>query len=381
MPMSPSLTASLTAPVEDAEVARSGRIRATVDASALRHNFTELARLAQAGRVMPVIKADGYGHGAERVARILENHADGFAVAAISEALVLREAGVRAPLCVLGGVQDEQDWACCLTHELQPVVHARWQWEQLQRLPRAPRHWLKFDTGMGRLGFAPDDVALLVGDGVAHRQRRLGLMTHLACADDPGNAHTRQQLACFAGLRPAFPELPVSIANSAGALAWPEARGDVIRPGLALYGVNPLIAGAPAPAVDLRPAMVLEARVMSVRTLRAGHSVGYGASWVAARDTRLAIVAAGYADGVLRSLGGSNFHMQDPEGHALPLRGRVSMDMLAVELPAASRVTDGDWLPIWGGRGLPVEVVADYAGTLPYELLTALGRRVAHGVR
>lgn len=381
MPTNPSLTTSPAASAGESASTRSGRIRATVDAGALRHNFAELSRLAPQSRVMPVIKADGYGHGAERVARILDGCAEGFAVAAISEALALREAGVRAPLCVLGGVQDEQDWACCITHGLQPVVHARWQWEQLQRLPVAPQHWLKFDTGMGRLGFAPDEVGLLARSDAAHRQHRLGLMTHLACADDPGNAHTREQLACFSALRAGFPELPVSIANSAGALAWPEARGDVIRPGLALYGVNPLLPGAAPPAIELRSAMCLEARVMSVSEIPAGHSVGYGAAWVAPQSARIAIVAAGYADGVLRSLGGSSFHLLDSDGHALPLRGRVSMDMIAVELPAQSRVVAGDWLPIWGGRGLPVDAAAACAGTLPYELLTALGWRVAHGLR
>ncbi len=380
MPMNPSLTTRPAPAKEPQPVASSGRIRATVDAAALQHNLTELMRIAPRSRVMPVIKADGYGHGAERVAHILESRVDCFAVAAISEALALREAGVRVPLCVLGGVQDEQDWACCVTHDFEPVVHAHWQWNQLRQLRVAPRYWLKFDSGMGRLGFCPADAAIAAAEN-PHRSLCLGLMTHLACADEPGNAHTREQLRCFASIRALFPELPVSIANSAAALAWPETHGNVIRPGLALYGVNPLQEGKASMSVRLRPAMSLEGRVMAVRGLEAGHSVGYGASWVAQRSTRIAIVAAGYADGVMRSLGSTAFHLIDEQGRNLPIRGRVSMDMIAVELDTASVIEPGDWLPIWGGSGMPVAEVAVCAGTLPYELLTALGRRVAHAVR
>ncbi len=359
----------------------SGRIRATVDAAALNHNVTEIARLATGCTLMPVIKADGYGHGAARVARILEDRVACFAVAAIGEALVLREAGVRAPLCVLGGVQDAEDWACCLAHDLEPVVHAEWQWQQLLALPVAPRYWLKFDTGMGRLGFAPGDATRLAAATNPHQVQCLGLMTHLACADEPGNAHTRAQLQCFSQVRDAFPNLPVSIANSAATLAWPETRCGVIRPGLAIYGVNPLADSRLRLPVSLQPAMTLEGRVMNVRELEAGHSVGYGATWVAQAPTRIAIVAAGYADGVMRSLGETRFHLVDADGLQLPIRGRVSMDMIAVELPAASSVAAGAWLPIWGGAGMPVHEVADCAGTLPYELLTALGARVAHALR
>lgn len=381
MPMNPSLTTSRTPAEVPLQVASSGRIRATVDAAALQHNLTELMRIAPRSRVMPVIKADGYGHGAERVAHILESRVDCFAVAAISEALALREAGVRVPLCVLGGVQDEQDWACCIAHDFEPVVHAHWQWNQLRKLPLAPRYWLKFDSGMGRLGFCPGDAACIANADNPHRSSCLGLMTHLACADEPGNAHTQEQLRCFAAIRSVFPELPVSIANSAAALAWPETHGNVIRPGLALYGVNPLQEAKAAPSVQLRPAMSLEGRVMTIRDLEAGHSVGYGAAWIAARSTRIAIVAAGYADGVMRSLGSTTFHLKDEQGRELPIRGRVSMDMIAVELDSGSAIEPGDWLPIWGGKGMPVADAAACAGTLPYELLTALGRRVAHAVR
>lgn len=331
---------------------------------------------------MPVIKADGYGHGAVRVARALADRADVFAVAAISEAVALRQSGVTRPVCVLGGVQDFEDWSQCLHQGLIPVVHAPWQLEQLLRLRDTPAFWLKFDTGMGRLGFAPEEahrVHAQLGERL-HRQCQ-GVMTHLACADEPGNAHTRGQLDRFAELQRVFSQQKVSIANSAACVAWPETRQGLVRPGLALYGVNPLAKGrAEHNSLQgrLKAAMTLESRVLSVRSLPAGHSVGYGASWVAATDCRIAVVAAGYADGVMRSLSHSGFALRDANNFSLPLRGRVSMDMIAVELPDGSHVQPGDWLTIWGAGQSSVEHAAACAGTLSYELLTALGERVAH---
>lgn len=358
------------------------RVRARVNGSALRHNFTQLEKLAEGCQVMPVIKADGYGHGALRVAHALEGRAEVFAVAAISEALSLRQQGLATPICILGGVQDPEDWQRCEQLALVPVVHDQWQLDQLLQRGNPPPFWLKFDTGMGRLGFAPSQAsALKVQLADVLEQSCQGVMTHLACADEPGNAHTQAQLQCFAELRQQFPRHAVSIANSAACAAWPQTRQGVVRPGLALYGVDPVakeFAEQSRLYGQLQPAMTLESRVMSVRQLPAGHTVGYGATWQARSHCRIAIIAAGYADGVMRSLSGSGFALRDQDGNALPLRGRVSMDMIAVELPPNSRVEPGDWLSVWGEGGASVEEAAQSAGTLSYELLTALGERVAH---
>lgn len=376
-----------SAPVVTAEVPSAGRVRAVVDVTALQHNLRYLRALAPGTRIMAVVKADGYGHGAATVAAALGSQADSFAVAAISEGVALREAGVGAPICVLGGVQDAADWDQCLRHALQVVVHARWQWEQLQQRAHAPQYWIKLDTGMGRLGFNVEEWAQLQRQPQQHPQQCQGLMTHLACADQPAHPLTRTQLARLAAAQMWAPDCPVSIANSAALLAWPETRRGVVRPGLALYGVNPLADARAsgnargAEADVLRPALALEARVMAVRPLRAGDCVGYGGEWRAPADTRIAVIAAGYADGVPRCLGGTRFHLRDHQQRALPLRGRISMDMLTVELPATSTVRAGDWLGVWGGSALPVSEVAALAGTIPYELLTALGGRVAHGLR
>lgn len=388
MPMSPSLTvrsmgeeaSSSASPVPPERwEASSGRVRAQIDSSALQHNVLLLQNLAPDATIMPVIKADGYGHGAARVASALKERADHFAVAAISEAVHLRERGIHNPLCVLGGVQDASDWSLCRDLGLIPVVHARWQWDQLQGLDLAPQYWLKVDTGMGRLGFSPCEAAKLAASSDQHVEKRVGLMTHLACADELDSAHVQAQLKCFKDLRGLFSPQRVSIANSAGVIGWPAIREGFVRPGLAVYGVDPMQAGqTETVASQLRPALTLEGRVMAIRRLQANDTVGYGATWTAPADTRVAVIAAGYADGVPRSLSGTAFHLRDAQGHALPLRGRISMDMLTVELPAISTVREGDWLAIWGGNGLPVQRVSQMAGTIPYELLTALGGRVQH---
>lgn len=359
---------------------RAGRVRAWVDPDALRSNLVALEALAGAGnRVLPVIKADAYGHGAIRTAIALQHRAEGFAVAALSEAETLRAAGLRVPLCVLGGVQSAADWGLCEQLELDVVVHAPWQWEQLRSLQRPPRYWLKFDSGMGRLGFPVAMAAALAAE--AKGRGLLGVMTHLASADEAGNAHTQAQLDCFeTAVRPHFAEQTISVANSAGMLLWPQSRAGVSRPGVLLYGVSPLDTPLD-PALGFRPALRLEARLLDVKDLPAGHSVGYGAEWTAAAPSRVGIVAIGYADGLFRCLGTGGFALSGPEGERLPLRGRVSMDMIAVELSAESKLQPGDWLGVWGAGAMPVEEAARHAGTIPYELMTALGGRVAHGDR
>jgi len=352
-----------------------GLIRAVIDGRALRANLQQLRKLAPGRRVMAVVKANAYGHGLVPTALSLAD-ADAFAVARIEEATLVRAVGVRAPIVLLEGVFDAAQLAEAAHHDLELVVHDPLQIALLCvcRLPHRFVVWLKIDTGMNRLGFRPEQFAQALAQlqQLGPQLRELRLLTHLARADERDAPQTAQQLARFAALT-AGQGLVTSIANSAAVLGCPAAHGDWIRPGLALYGVSPF-AGELAATLGLQPAMSLRTQVISTRHVPVGETVGYGGTWQARRATRLAIVAAGYGDGLPRNLREGTPVLIG--GEPLPLVGRVSMDMLAVDVTdARSPVQVGSDVVLWGA-GLPVETVAQYAGTVPYELLCGISQRV-----
>ncbi|VTU26503.1 Alanine racemase [Variovorax sp. SRS16] len=343
--------------------------RALIDLDALRHNHA-LARVRHGGRVLAVLKANAYGHGALRCAQALEAHADGFAVAFLDEALALRAGGIRAPMLVLEGVFTAQELEAAQAHGLWTVVHHDGQLQMIEKSRPAVRDlnvWLKVDSGMRRAGFAPHQVrdvhARLRGCG---KVARLTLMSHFACADEPGAALTREQIACFdeatAGLAGER-----SLSNSAGVLAWPQANRDWARPGILLYGANPV----PDDTHALRPVMRLQSQVFAERTLRAGDVLGYGASFVASRQTRVGLVAMGYADGYPRTAPtGTPVRVGERMTRTL---GRVSMDMMTVDLSELPDVGIGSEVELWGDR-VAVNTVARGAGTIAYELLCNVKR-------
>ena len=353
-------------------------IRARIDLAALRGNFAVLRRAAPGSRAFAVVKADAYGHGALRVAKSLSGVADGFAVARLGEAIELRDGGIEQPILLLEGVSDDHELGVALAAGLDLVVHEPGQIAMFRRLAAGGAHhpppivWLKADTGMNRLGFRPEAVlearSQLLACGVALQDLRL--MTHLARADEPGVDTTPAQLARLtsivtawqhqAGSRPV-----VSIGNSAGALLWPAGQGDWIRPGIALYGVPP--SAEPGSGDGLTPVMTLSTEVIALR------EVPRGGAWQAARDSKIAILAAGYADGLPRHLP-SGAPVAFSTGRA-PLVGRVSMDMIAVDVTDLPVVLVGERAVLWG-EGLPVETVAGWAGTIAYELLCAVAPRV-----
>jgi alanine racemase len=350
------------------------RVTATIDLAAIRHNLGVVRREAPRSKVMAAIKADGYGHGAVPVARALEDHADAFAVAALEEALVLREARIQAPLALLEGILSLEEARLCLRHSLQVVVHDHWQLEILESLPQGARVllWVKLDSGMHRLGFPLGDVPGLWRRIQARPDWEFcGWITHLACADEPGNPATHEQVEAF---RRALEGLPGarSIANSAGLIAWPEARADWVRPGLMLYGASPL-PGKTGADLGLRPAMRFESRLIAVREYPAGAAIGYGATWRCPEAMRIGVAAVGYADGYHRSLpSGTPVRVRD---RSVAMVGRVSMDMITLDLRAVPDARVGDPVLLWG-PGLPVEQVAERAGTVAYELLCGLTQRV-----
>jgi len=351
------------------------RVTATVDLAALRHNLAAVRRLAPRSRVMAAVKADAYGHGAVPVARTLEAAGvDALAVACLEEAMTLRQARIQAPIALLEGVISFEEAAQAVYEQLQIVVHDHWQIALLEQLPASARLslWLKLDSGMHRLGFPLADVPRLAEVLRRHPGWTFeGWMTHLACADEPDNPFTTEQIRRFDAALRGIPG-PRSIANSAGLIAWPQSRVDWVRPGLALYGCSPL-PDRSAAELGLRPALRLESRIIAIREYEAGEGIGYGLIWRCPARTRVGVVAVGYADGVHRAFRNGTPVMI--RGRHAYLAGRVSMDMISVDLRDVPDAAVGDPVLLWGDA-LPAEQVAAWADTLSYELLCGLTQRV-----
>ncbi len=344
-------------------------VKASVDVGALSYNLDTVRRLAPGRKVMCIIKANGYGHGAVTVARSLSG-ADAFGVARIEEAAELRECGITVPVTVLEGPMDESQLGRAQALGVDIVLHSPHQLELLDKVPFDHGIWLKVTTGMNRLGFTVSQLAS--GAGLAGlldclgRSRLCGLMTHLASADSDREA-TAAQIDQFLSVA-ANHDVPLSVANSAGILAFPDSHLDWVRPGIMLYGVSPF----PEADHGLRIAMTLSASVIAVNDLRAGDSVGYHSIWTAERRCRLAVLAAGYADGYPREVSEAEAWLC---GARCPVVGRVSMDMICVLLPDGLQVNIGDQAELWGER-IPIHEVARKSGTIPYTLMAGIGQRV-----
>jgi alanine racemase len=346
-------------------------IQARIDPGALENNLRVVRRAAPSARIMAVIKADGYGHGLARVAGAL-SAADGFALLDIRDAAELREAGFRQAILLLEGAFDAGDMALAARYDLACVVHSPWQLALLDACPgRATLDvWLKVNTGMNRLGFAPQQAAQALEQLRRHRAvRGITLMTHFANADEARGI--AEPLALFNGFAAPY-RMPRSLANSAALLRYPETHGDWVRPGLMLYGASPFT-DVGAQQLGLRPAMTLSSRIIAVQELRAGDEVGYGALFRAEHALRIGIAACGYADGYPRHAPNGTPVLVD--GQRTQTLGRVSMDMLYVDLSGLPQAGIGSAVTLWG-EGLPVEEVARAAGTASYELMCALTARV-----
>jgi alanine racemase len=355
-------------------------LRALIDSAALRHNLGTIRAYAPGAKVMAVIKANAYGHGLVSTALALGD-ADAFAVARLEEGTALRAAGINAPVVLLEGIFSAEQLAEAAHHRFELVVHDPLQIKLLEAHRDARRFviWIKMDTGMNRLGFRPEAFAPALARlrALTVPPLELRAMTHLARADERSESMTAQQLDRFeatlaaAGLTGAR-RLATSIGNSAGTLGWPRAHGDWVRPGLAMYGVSPF-ADETAAKHGLRPVMTLETTVLTVRDVKQGETVGYAGAWRAERDSSIAILAAGYGDGLPRHLANGTPVLIG--GARFPLVGRVSMDMIAVDVTDAPKVAAGSRAVIWG-EGLPVEEIAGHADTIPYELLCGVSQRV-----
>ncbi len=351
----------------------SRRCWATIDLGALRHNLQQVGTFAPGTNIMAAVKANAYGHGAIPCAKALAQ-ADALAVASMAEALELRQAGVDKPIVLLGGVLNSDELEEAADHGLQLVVHDDFQLKLLEQAKPSGRIrvWGKLDTGMHRLGFLPEQVRQVHGRLRALPSVELqGWMTHFASADALDLPVTTRQIEVF---NQALKGLPGrrSLANSAGIVAWPDSHADWVRPGIMLYGASP-VQGRAASELGLKPVMTLRARVLSIRELPAAEPVGYGGTWTTPEPMRVAVLAIGYADGYPRHAPNGTPVLVN--GCRVPLVGRVSMDMITVDLRGLDTVHEGDEAVLWG-QGLPADEVALAAGTIAYELFCQVGRRV-----
>ena len=350
--------------------------RALIDLDALQHNY-QLARRTSGGRALAVVKADAYGHGAVHCAQHLAAEADGFAVACIEEALQLREAGISQPILLLEGFFEPAELELIVSHRLWCVVHSHWQLEAIERshLAAPITVWLKLDTGMHRVGLHPaeyqDAWQRLNACG---KVEKIVLMSHFARADEPDCTRTAEQLAVFQQARTAL-QAEVSLCNSPALLGWPQVLAqhtpnDWVRPGIMLYGASPF-EQPQALADQLKPVMSLTSQVIAVRDLPAGEPVGYGSRFVCERPTRVGVVAMGYADGYPRHAPTGTPVQVD--GQRTRLIGRVSMDMLTLDLTDLPSAGLGSRVELWGDQVRASEV-AQHADTIAYQLFCNLKR-------
>jgi alanine racemase len=345
----------------------SGRVE--IDLAALAGNYAMLARAVSPGACAAVVKADAYGLGVAPVARRL--HAAGcrhFFVATPLEGVELRQLLPDDEIFVLNGLKGSTREEF-IAAGLRPVLNSRAEIREWGSAGPAAVH---IDTGMSRLGLTANDVEALrlEADRVPLVDVRY-VMTHLACADEPGHPLNARQLEAFEQLRSLWPDAKTSIGNSAGALLPDDCRSDLARPGIALYGGNPFIRGSS----DVAPVVTIKGRILQLRDIDAGTSIGYGASFVANDKMRVATIGIGYADGYLRSLG--NCGIVEVAGQRVPVVGRISMDLVCVDVTALPRgeVAEGDWATMIGGS-VSLDEVAALAGTISYELLTSIGARL-----
>lgn len=348
--------------------------RAYIDPAALRHNLSRVRDYAPHSRVVAMVKADAYGHGLLEVAAQLADEADALGVACVPEALALRQAGLGGRILVTQGFKTERELRHAAQQGLDVVVHETHQLALLERarLTALPSLWLKLDTGMHRLGFPPERV----GEAYAALRRLSGLrglpglISHFACADEPNHPLNAIQLRRFEAMAAELRPSERSLSNSAAVLSQPAAHLDWVRPGIMLYGSSPF-ARPSAVDLDLHPVMSLRAPLIAIKPQRRGESIGYGATYVCPQDMQVGIVAIGYGDGYPRHAGtGTPVALN---GQRAALVGRVSMDMLAIDLrEVTARV--GAEVELWGAT-VGVDEVARHAQTISYELLCNAGSK------
>ena len=372
----------------------SRRAWATIDLSALKKNLAQVRAYSPDSKIYPVIKSNAYGHGMAEAAAALKasnTNISGLAVATVDEAIRLRQIEAELPILLLNGFMNEEELRECLARRIEAVVHADYQLGALEKvlaeevLGDARKFWIKYNTGMNRLGLGKRQASEFYLRLQKCPNTELVLMSHLACADDPYSkefaSFTQQQLQYLTELRGELvtaskQDVECSMAASAGILQWPDTHLDYVRPGVMLYGSSPM-AGKTGEELGLQPVMTLRSRLITIRDLKAGESIGYGATYVCDRDTRMGTVSIGYGDGYPRSaINGTPVLVQTASGSVRTrMIGRVSMDMITIDLTGIDDAQIDDEVTLWG-EGLCADEVARSAGTISYELFCKVTPRV-----
>lgn len=372
----------------------SPRVWATIDLRALKKNLLQVNVHCPDSQIVPVIKANAYGHGVEQVALALQampRKIAALAVATLEEAMELRTLGISTPVLLLCGFRNRAEMDLCLNYKIEPVIHSMHQFElidkylQTEILSGVHRVWVKFNSGMNRLGLDKEQALRVYGDLHRHPKTEVVLMSHLASADDLESQSavdfTQQQIAAFDSLQLQIADstqgpVQASLAASTGILGHLETHHQFVRPGFMLYGGSPF-ANRTAEEIGLLPVMTLRAKIIVINNVEAGGTIGYGATHRCEQCTRVGIVSIGYADGYPRSAkNGTPVLVNSKQGpRRAGLLGRVSMDMIAIDLTGLDTVQVDDEVVLWG-EGLPADEVAHYADTIAYELFCKVTKRV-----
>ncbi|MBP7369899.1 MAG: alanine racemase [Arenimonas sp.] len=346
---------------------------ATIHLDALRHNLARIRQAAPHSKVMAVVKADGYGHGLERVAKTLQS-ADAFGVASLSDALRLRQAGLSQKIVLLSGFDEFSDIRLLRELSVDTVIHHHFQVQLLKQDAGSPLNvWLKMDSGMHRLGFSPNEFADVYQQlkALPNVSDDILLMSHFASSDELLNPQTTQQMDCF-DLHVPLTTTSISLANSAAILSWPSAHRGWVRAGGALYGLS-VAAGKTGADFGLKPAMSLTTRLISTKWVEQGERIGYSGTYLCPERMLVGVAAIGYGDGYPRNIKQGTPALVN--GQRMPIIGRVSMDLMALDLRALPNARIGDVVTLWG-EGLAIEEIADSANTISYELTCSITRRV-----
>lgn len=338
-------------------------------------NLNEIKSRAPKSSVMAMVKANAFGHGLRSTAIRIEKHVDNLGVASIDEALILRNIGIKCPVTLIEGIFEPDELLIASCQKFDIVIHdfEQIKWIETNKIPVPVNVWLKLDSGMGRLGFKIDDIfiALERVKNTKNINANIGLMSHFGCADDPGHELNRIQLENFKKVAKYW-EGSKSIANSAGIFGIPESHYDVVRPGICMYGGSP-IKGKLAKDFGLKPVMTLQTRLTAVREISSGSTIGYGATYLCEKDTKIGIIAIGYGDGYSRALPTGTPVLVN--GIRCSTVGRISMDMTAIDLSQCENAKVGDNVVLWG-EWLPVEEVIKNTNLINHEILCGVQARV-----
>lgn len=346
-----------------------------IEPKALVHNIAQIKAFAPDKKIIAMVKANAYGCGVQDVVPVLEGHVDAFGVACLEEALVIQRLGIKTQCILFQGVFSADEWMLVAQHQFACVIHQPQQLHWLLNTPleQSVQVWLKVNTGMSRLGFKIEELDPVIASLSSCRwvDKDLGLMTHLACADEPLRAENQEQIALFEHIKDSeFKKR--SVANSAALISFPQINADFVRPGIMLYGVSPFT-DRTALDLGLIPVMRFMSAITAIHELPSSTQVGYGGTWTSTKPCLIGIVAAGYGDGYPRHIAENTPVWIN--GREVPIVGRVSMDMMAVDLTEHPDIRIGDPVELWGAHIL-VERIAQSAGTIAYELLCQISERV-----